>query len=86
MPDITDRPAICCPDCGAPYPGAYQAPEYGMITPVWLTCTECGSRHIVSLWIADVVRQPTSPPQSARWPDDPEEERLHGPTVERRIP
>jgi hypothetical protein len=27
-----------------------------------------------------------TPPPSPRWPDDPEEERLHGPTVERRIP
>lgn len=25
---------------------------------------------------------PTSPPPSTRWPDDPEEERRHGPTVE----
>ncbi len=53
-----------------------------MITPVRLTCAECGRAYVWSLWIEDVVRQPTDPPRSARWPDDPEEERAHGCTRE----
>lgn len=84
MADLTNRPLIRCPDCGHEYPGLREPPPGATCEPQRTTCLGCGRDHWPMVWIADVVRAPTSPPCSERWPDDPEEERRHGPTVERR--
>lgn len=54
MPDLSDRPALTCPDCGEPYPGLRRAPEGATVMPVRLVCGGCRRPHNICLWIADV--------------------------------
>lgn len=75
MPDLTTRALLHCPDCGHEYPGLREPPAGATCEAVRTICLGCGREHTVCVWIADLVRG---------WPDDPDEERLHGPTIERR--
>ena len=87
MSDLVHRPSLLCEGCSTPL--GVPAPPAGVEGhAVPLRCPRCGYRQQRAVWIADAPAAEKildrDPPPSPRWPDDPEEERRHGPTVERR--
>ena len=83
---VSRDPAIVCDGCGLRR-GVHRAggiPYEWFINdkpaPGWMLIKEGSHRRD----LCPKCRVKEQPPPSPRWPDDPEEERLHGPTVRGR--